>query len=247
MLRVEGLSKRFGGIVATDHVGLAVEAGRIHALIGPNGAGKSTLVNQLSGEILPDAGSIRFLGEDITRWPIHARVAHGLVRSYQVTSVMRGFTARENVMLAVQARSGHSFHFWRPMREEAALREPALAALARVGLAERGEVRAAHLAHGEQRQLEIAMALATRPRLLLLDEPLAGMGSEEAARMVELLRALRADHAILLIEHDMDAVFSLADDVTVLVHGRAIATGPPAAVRDNAEVQSAYLGEGEHA
>ena len=243
LLAIANLVKRFGGLVATDEVSLALPAGELHAVIGPNGAGKTTLIAQLAGELMPDAGTVRFAGEDVTRLPPHARAGRGLARSFQITSVFRDFTALENVALAVQAHAGHSFRFWRPARAEVALREPARAILERVGLAGREEVPAAILAHGEKRALEIALALAARPRLLLLDEPTAGMGPEDTARMVRLLGSLKGELAILLIEHDMDAVFALADRITVLVYGRAIATGTPAAIRANAEVRQAYLGE----
>ena len=243
LLAIANLVKRFGGLVATDEVSLALPAGELHAVIGPNGAGKTTLIAQLAGELMPDAGTVRFAGEDVTRLPPHARAGRGLARSFQITSVFRDFTTLENVALAVQAYAGHSFRFWRPARAEVALREPARAILERVGLAGREEVPAAILAHGEKRALEIALALAARPRLLLLDEPTAGMGPEDTARMVRLLGSLKGELAILLIEHDMDAVFALADRITVLVYGRAIATGTPAAIRANAEVRQAYLGE----
>ncbi|MBU0726784.1 MAG: ABC transporter ATP-binding protein [Alphaproteobacteria bacterium] len=242
ILSISGLAKRFGGVTATDSLSLDILPGEIHAIIGPNGAGKTTLIGQLSGEIAPDAGTIRFKDADITRLPVHRRALRGLARSFQITSVLRGFTACENVMLAVQAHAGHSFRFWQPAATQAALRDPALAMLARVGLAGRADVPAADLAHGEQRQLEIAMALAGRPDLLLLDEPMAGMGPEESARMTGLLAGLKASHSILLVEHDMDAVFRLADRITVLVYGRAIATGTPDAIRADAAVRQAYLG-----
>jgi branched-chain amino acid transport system ATP-binding protein len=245
LLRIEGLSKRFGGVVASDNIVLDVRQGELHAVIGPNGAGKTTLIGELTGEVLPDAGRIYFDGADITGLPVHARSALGLARSFQVTSLFRDFTALDNVALSVQAHTGHSFRFWRPARAEAALREPARAALARVGLAARAEVIAANLSHGEQRQLEIAMALANRPRLLLLDEPMAGLGAEESARMVTLLRELKRELPILLVEHDMEAVFALADRVTVLVYGRVIASDAPAKIRANEEVRQAYLGEQE--
>ncbi len=243
LLSVRGLSKRFGGIVATDSLDLDVAEGEIHAVIGPNGAGKTTLIAQLSGMSRPDSGSIRFAGADITRLSAPARCRCGLVRSFQITSILGDFSGLENVALAIQARAGHSFRFWRPARDDPALCEPARRVLDQVGLAERGGVRAANLSHGEQRQLEIAMALATGPKMLLLDEPTAGMGGEETARMVETLRGLKGTHTLLLIEHDMDAVFALADRITVLVYGRAIATGPPQQIRADAEVRRAYLGE----
>jgi branched-chain amino acid transport system ATP-binding protein len=242
---VRGLVKYFGALAATDHLDLTVTSGEIHAIIGPNGAGKTTLLAQLAGELRPDAGTIRFAGQDITRLPMHRRVALGLARSFQITSVLQGFSALDNVALAVQAQAGHSFRFWRPARASASLRRPAVAALERVGLAARAHMLAAHLSHGEQRQLEIAMVLASQPRLLLLDEPMAGMGAEESAQMVALLRQLHGQHTMLLVEHDMDAVFTLADRLTVLVYGRAIATGTAADIRQHPEVRQAYLGEGE--
>ena len=245
LLSTQGLMKRFGGLVATDHVSIDVLPGEIHALIGPNGAGKTTLVGQLTGTLRPDAGTIHFAGEDITRLPTHARVRRGLARSFQITAVLREFTAIENVALAVQAHDGHSFRFLGDARNERRLRDRAWHALSQVGLDQRGAVLAQELSHGEQRQLEIAMALAGEPKLLLLDEPMAGMGGEESHDMVARLRHLKGHHAMLLIEHDMDAVFALADRITVLVYGRAIATGTPQEIRANAEVRQAYLGESD--
>jgi len=245
LLEIDGLTKRFGGVVASDSIVLAVPPGELHAIIGPNGAGKTTLIGQLAGEIVPDAGSIRFGGSDITAVATHRRSMLGLARSFQITSLFLDFTALDNVALAVQAHAGHSFRFWRDARSEKELREPARAALARVGLAARGNAIVASMSHGEHRQLEIAMALATRPRMLLLDEPMAGMGPEESARMVELLRELKREVTILLVEHDMEAVFALADRITVLVYGRVIASGEPEAIRANADVRQAYLGEQE--
>ena len=247
LLVTEHLSKQFGGVIATDDVGLTVNDGEIHAVIGPNGAGKTTLIAQLAGELAPDAGTIRFDGRDVTRLPVHERSRLGLARSFQVTSIFREFTVLDNVALAVQAHSGSSFRFWHDARRDPALRAPARAALAAVGLADRADVVAGNLAHGEQRQLEIAMALATRPRLMLLDEPMAGMGREDGERMVELLRGLKNGHGLLLVEHDMDAVFALADRITVLVYGRAIASGAPDEIRRDARVIDAYLGETESA
>ena len=243
LLQIEGLSKRFGGVVASDNVVLDVRPRELHAVIGPNGAGKTTLIGELTGEVTPDAGRIYFDGTDITGLPVYRRSALGLARSFQVTSLFLDFTALDNVALAVQAHAGHSFHFWKRAREESALREPARAALQRVGLGSRADVIAANLSHGEQRQLEIAMALANVPRLLLLDEPMAGLGAEESARMVKLLRELKQEFPILLVEHDMEAVFALADRITVLVYGRVIASGLPADIRANEEVRRAYLGE----
>ena len=243
LLRTDRLVKRFGGLVATDAVSIDVMPGEIHALIGPNGAGKTTLVGQVTGNLVPDAGTIHFSGRDVTRLPTHARVRLGLARSFQITSVLREFTALENVALAVQAHAGHSFRFLADVRHDETLRAPARQGLEAVGLGARADTLAAALSHGEQRQLEIAMALAGDPKLLLLDEPTAGMGVEESQRMVGFLRALKAKRAILLIEHDMDAVFQLADRITVLVYGRAIASGTPDEIRANAEVRQAYLGD----
>ncbi len=245
LLEVEGLAKRFGGVVASDAIALAVPRGELHAVIGPNGAGKTTLIGQLTGEVVPDAGHIRFGGLDITALPTYQRSRLGLARSFQITSLFLDFTALDNVALAVQARAGHSFRFWRSARGEPELREPARKALARVGLAERADALVASMSHGEHRQLEIAMALATAPRMLLLDEPMAGMGPEESQRMVALLRELKGELTILLVEHDMEAVFALADRITVLVYGRVIASDTPEAVRANPEVRQAYLGEQE--
>ena len=244
LLEIEGLAKRFGGVVAADGISLALQASELHAIIGPNGAGKSTLIAQLTGEIAPDGGCIRFDGEDITAVPAYRRSQLGLARSFQVTTLFPDFTALDNVALSVQAHSGHSFRFWRNARSERELRDPANAALQRVGLADRAAAVVADLSHGERRQLEIAMALAARPRMLLLDEPMAGMGPEESARLVQLLQALKGEITVLLIEHDMDAVFALADRISVLVYGRIIATGGPAAIRADAVVREAYLGEG---
>ena len=246
LLRVENLVWQFGGVVATDNLSLDVAQGELHAIIGPNGAGKTTLISQLTGQRLPNSGSIRFAGQDITRLPAWRRSALGLARSFQITSLLLDFTASDNVALAVQAHDGHSFHFWRNARTESHLRKAALAALERVGLGNRAETVASELSHGEQSELELAVALATRPRLLLLDEPMAGLGSTESARMVKLLGELRREVTIVLVEHDMDAVFALADRITVLVYGRVIASGVPAEIRQNEEVKRAYLGE-QHA
>jgi len=246
LLRVETLVKRFGGIVATDHVTLDVAQGELHAIIGPNGAGKTTLISQLTGQLLANSGSIRLGDEDITRVPAWRRSALGLARSFQITSLLLDFTAIDNVALAAQAHDGHSFRFWGDARKEARLRDAARAALDRVGLAHRADVLVSRLSHGEQRELELAVALATKPRLLLLDEPMAGLGTSEAARMVKLLQELRREVTIVLVEHDMDAVFALADRITVLVYGRVIASGAPADIRQNEDVRRAYLGD-QHA
>ena len=243
LLEVQGLRKRFGGVIATDDVTLDVVEGEIHALIGPNGAGKTSLIAQLSGSLMPDAGTIRFAGTDVTRMPQHRRVAQGLARSYQITRLFKGFDALDNVALAVQARSGSSLSFWRPVARETALADEARAILEEVGLGHRAGTSAASLSHGEQRALEVGVALATRPRLLLLDEPMAGTGPEESERMVALIERVRAKTTILLVEHDVDAVFRLADRVSVLVNGRVIASGEPSAVRSDPEVIVAYLGD----
>jgi branched-chain amino acid transport system ATP-binding protein len=245
LLEVDRLTKRFGGILASDGIALSVSAGELHAIIGPNGAGKTTMIGQLVGEIVPNSGTIAFAGQDITTLPTHERSTMGLARSFQITSLFNDFTALDNVALAVQAHAGHSFRFWRPARTEEELREPARIALERVGLSHRADTIVSSMSHGEHRQLEIAMALATKPRMLLLDEPMAGMGPEESARMVKTLLELKKQYTILLIEHDMEAVFALADRISVLVYGRVIATGLPAQIRANADVRQAYLGEQE--
>ncbi|WP_300302544.1 ABC transporter ATP-binding protein [Ferrovibrio sp.] len=243
VLQASNLVKRFGGLTATDDLSLDIREGEIHAVIGPNGAGKTTMIGQLIGELRPDAGSIRFLGQDITHLPVHKRSHLGIARSFQITSIFLNFTALDNVALAVQAHDGHSFRFWGDARRDAGLREPAMEALKQVGLAHRADVVASALSHGEHRQLEIAMALATRPKLLLLDEPMAGMGPEDSARMVAMLQSIKGSVTMLLIEHDMDAVFALADRITVLVYGHGIATGTPDDIRRNEQVRQAYLGD----
>jgi len=243
ILEVNGLCKSFGGVLATDHLDLGVERGSIHAVIGPNGAGKTTLINQLSGLLSSDDGKIQFNRSDITNLSAPARAKMGLARTFQITSVFGEFTALENVSLAVQAHDGHSFKFWHDARGDKFLTEPALEALTIVGLEERQSIKASLMSHGERRQLEIAMALATKPKMLLLDEPMAGMGPEESNRMVSILSQLKGKVTILLIEHDMGAVFSLADKITVLVYGGGIATGTPDQIRANPEVRSAYLGD----
>jgi branched-chain amino acid transport system ATP-binding protein len=243
LLRVENLVLRFGGIVATDNLSLDIMRGELHAIIGPNGAGKTTLISQLTGQRQPNSGSVRFEDRDITRLPAYRRSALGLARSFQITSLLPDFTAADNVALAAQAHDGHSFYFWSNARKERVLRDAALAALARVGLERRADTLVSELSHGEQRELELAVALATRPKLLLLDEPMAGLGSTESARMVKLLQELRREVTIVLVEHDMEAVFALADRITVLVYGRVIASDAPAAIRQNEEVKRAYLGD----
>jgi len=243
LLAIRGLRKRFGGLLATDQVDLNVVEGETYAIIGPNGAGKTTLIGQLAGELRPDAGAIQFAGRDVTRLDAPLRSRLGLARSFQVTSIFPDFSALANVALAVQAHAGGSFRFWRPAAGERSLTEPARAVLESVGLGGRADVLAANLAHGEQRQLEIAMALATKPRLLLLDEPVAGMGLDESQRMVRFLGTLKGHVTIVLVEHDMDAVFTLADRISVMVYGKIIATGTPREVRGNPDVRRAYLGE----
>jgi len=242
MLEVRGLVKQFGALRATDGIDFEVREGETHAVIGPNGAGKTTFISQLAGNLRPDAGTVRFAGADITTLPAPKRARMGLARSFQITSVYPEFSALDNVLLAVMMRSGRT-GFWRPARADASLVEPAERVLDEVGLSGRKSILAANLAHGEQRQLEVAMALATGPRLLLLDEPMAGMGTEESQRMIALLQKLKQTKTIILVEHDMDAVFRLADRISVLVYGRVIATGTPEKIRLNEEVRRAYLGE----
>jgi branched-chain amino acid transport system ATP-binding protein len=245
LLELRGLRKRFGGLTVTDDVSLTLLPGEIHAVIGPNGAGKTTLIHQISGTLQPDAGAVIFAGQDVTGWSFPRRAKAGLARSFQITCIVPGFTALENVALAVQARSGSSFRFLRPARSEAALNAAAHAALGSVGLGHRSGVVAGSMSHGEKRQLELAVALATEPRLMLLDEPLAGAGPEETERLIALLRSLRQRYGILLVEHDMQAVFALADRVSVLVYGRVVVTGTVEEIRSHPEVRSAYLGEDE--
>jgi branched-chain amino acid transport system ATP-binding protein len=246
LLRVDNLVRKFGGITASDNLSLEVAKGELHAIIGPNGAGKTTLISQLTGQLPPNSGTIHFGGRDVTRLPAWRRSRLGLARSFQITSLLPDFTAADNVALAAQAHDGHSFYFWGNARKEKNLRDIAHAALAKVGLERRADTVVSRLSHGEQRELELAVALATKPQLLLLDEPMAGLGVSESARMVELLKELRREVTIVLVEHDMDAVFALADRITVLVYGRVIASDVPAAIRGNDEVKRAYLGE-QHA
>jgi branched-chain amino acid transport system ATP-binding protein len=243
MLEVKGLTKCFGALRACDGIDFDVAEGETHAVIGPNGAGKTTFISQLAGNLRPDAGSVRFAGADITALSAPKRARLGLARSFQITSVYPEFSALDNVALAVQAHSGHSFRFWRTARGDPRLTEPAQRVLQEVGLEKRIHILAANLAHGEQRQLEVAMALATEPRLLLLDEPMAGMGTDESQRMIGLLSRLKKTKTIILVEHDMDAVFRLADRISVLVYGRVIATDVPERIKMNEEVRKAYLGE----
>jgi branched-chain amino acid transport system ATP-binding protein len=243
LLRVQNLMRRFGGIVATDNLSLDVVPGELHAIIGPNGAGKTTLISQLTGQLTPNSGTIHFCGMDVTRMPAYRRSRLGLARSFQITSLLPDFAVIDNVALAAQAHDGHSFRFWGNARKEPQLREAALSALKRVGLEKRADVTVSELSHGEQRELELAVALATKPQLLLLDEPMAGLGVTESQRMVGLLKELRREVSIVLVEHDMEAVFALADRITVLVYGRVIASGDPDAIRNNDEVKRAYLGD----
>src|SRR6267143_6816888 len=243
MLEVRGLTKNFGALRASDGIDLDVREGETHAIIGPNGAGKTTFISQLAGDLRPDSGRIVFAGEDVTRLRAPRRARKGLARSFQITSIYPEFSALANVALAVQAHAGHSFRCWRDARRDEALLAPARGVLEELGLGPRAPVQAANLSHGEQRQLEVAMALATRPRLLLLDEPMAGMGAEESQRMIGFLSTLKRRHTIVLVEHDMDAVFRLADRISVLVYGRVIASDSPEKIKMNDEVRRAYLGE----
>lgn len=242
-LKITDLVKRYGGLLATDHVSMSLMPGELHAIIGPNGAGKSTLIGQLGGEVHPDSGRIEFAGQDISNLPPAKRALNGLARSYQITSVFSEFTVLQNVALAMQAHRGHSFGFWTPMLKQADLVQPALHAIAQAGLSHRAEALVSELAHGERRQLEMAMVLVAEPKLLLLDEPMAGMSHQESGKVVELLRSLKGRYTVLLVEHDMDAVFSLADRISVLVYGRIIACGTPDEISANPEVRAAYLGD----
>ncbi len=245
LLKVDRLTKRFGGLVATNNLSLDVENGELHALIGPNGAGKTTFISQLAGELHQDEGTIEFEGREISAWRTPARVRQGLARSFQITQLLPDYTALDNVALAVQAHDGHSYHFWKDARSFTKFRDEGRRHLERVGLLSRADVQVSALSHGEQKQLEVAIALATAPRLLLLDEPMAGLGTAECTRMIELLKALKQEVTILLVEHDMDAVFALADRISVLVNGECIATGSADHIRSNELVRIAYLGEGD--
>lgn len=241
-LEISGLVKRFGGLIATDHLDLRVEENEVHALIGPNGAGKSTLVAQIQGALRPTSGTIRFRGTDITAMPAHLRAREGIARSFQITSIFPDFSVLANVVIAVQAQAGHSMRFWGKALHNPQLTGPAEELIELLGLSERAKWRAGDISHGERRQLELAMALALQPGLLLLDEPMAGMGRQDSARMIALLQRLKGRHTMVLVEHDMDAVFALADRISVLVAGRCIATGAPRDIKENALVRDAYLG-----
>jgi branched-chain amino acid transport system ATP-binding protein len=245
LLRVDGLVKRFGGLIAISDLTLDIRPDELHAVIGPNGAGKTTLVLQIAGELTQDSGTIHFANSEISRLSAPARIKRGLGRTFQITQLLNDYSALDNVALAVQARSGHSFRFWSDARKDQGLRSSAARFLERVGLDNRGNVPVGEMSHGEQKQLELAIALATGPRLLLLDEPMAGLGAAESAHMIDLLRRLKGEVAILLIEHDMDAVFALADRVSVLVNGQCIATGTSDVIRGNETVRVAYLGEND--
>ena len=242
ILRIAKLSKTFGGVVATDELSLDVEQGELHAIIGPNGAGKTTLIAQLSGEIFPDSGRVFFQDKDITMLPPFKRSRIGIARSFQITSLMLEMNVIDNVALATQANEGHSYKFWKSARDDFDLSQSAMHTLREVGLEGRKFEKVQNLSHGEHRQLEIAMALATQPDLLLLDEPMAGMGTEEGGKILEILKLLKKRKTILLIEHDMDVVFALADRITVLVYGRAIASGSPQSIKADERVREAYLG-----
>ena len=245
ILKIHGLSKQFGGITATNNIDLNITDGEIHAVIGPNGAGKTTLISQLSGDLQADAGAIVFQGNLINNMSSNKRSLLGIARTFQITSLMLDMSTLENVMLAVQAHSGHSYCFWQDARQDDQLVEPALKVLKQVGLLGRKNIMTRELSHGEHRQLEIAMALATQPKLLLLDEPMAGMGAEETQKLIAILKKLKTGKTMILIEHDMNAVFSLADQITVMVYGKIIATGSPKEIRANQKVKAAYLGDEE--
>lgn len=242
-LQTRELTKRYGGLLVTDGICLDIKPGELHAVIGPNGAGKTTLINQLSGELRSDEGSVVFGGRDITLDAVHVRARHGLLRSYQITSIFEDFTALENAAVSALASREHAWRFWSPLLANARAVGSAHAALTAAGLAERANAQAAELGYGERRQLELAMALAAEPTFLLLDEPMAGMSSQESAAVTSLLQRLKRKYTILLVEHDMDAVFALADRITVLVYGRVIFTGTPDEIWDNPEVRAVYLGE----
>ncbi|MCP4287051.1 MAG: ABC transporter ATP-binding protein [Gammaproteobacteria bacterium] len=243
LLETANLEKRFGAVQASSNLSLQVARGELHALIGPNGAGKTTVIKQLAGELFPDSGKILFGGCEISRLAAHERARMGLARSFQITSVFEQMTVEENIALAVQAHKGHSFRFWRVAAKDPQLTSQTRLALERIGLEARSRILAANLSYGEKRQLEVGMALAGSPRLLLLDEPMAGMGPGGTVKMTELIQGLKGSVTILLVEHDMNAVFSLADRISVLVYGERIATGTPEQIHGNPDVRRAYLGE----
>ncbi|TAL78985.1 MAG: ABC transporter ATP-binding protein [Burkholderiaceae bacterium] len=242
LLETNKLTKRYGGLLVTDSVSIDVRPGELHAIIGPNGAGKTTLINQLSGEMSADSGDVQFLGQRVTALPIYERARRGLLRSYQITSIFEDFTVLENAVFAAMGAKEHAFHFWKPMLERADLVAVAREVLGVTNLLDRAETMVSELAYGERRQLELAMALAARPKVLLLDEPMAGMSVRESASVVQLLKKLKGTYSILLIEHDMDAVFALADRITVLVYGKALFSGTPDEIRNDPEVRAVYLG-----
>jgi branched-chain amino acid transport system ATP-binding protein len=245
LLKVDNLTKRFGGLIATNSLSLDVVEGELHALIGPNGAGKTTFISQIAGELHQDSGTIHFDGKEISGWKTPARVRHGLARSFQITQLLADYTTLDNVALAVQARRGNSYQFFVDARSLTDVRDEGRQHLDRVGLGGRADIVVSELSHGEQKQLELAIALATKPRMMLLDEPMAGLGTAECARMIDLLKVLKTEVTILLVEHDMDAVFALADRISVLVNGERIATGSADEIRVNEAVRVAYLGEGD--
>ena len=242
-LQTQSLVKRYGGLLVTDNVSLDIAPGELHAVIGPNGAGKTTLINQLSGELASDQGAIRFGGNDVTALPVHERARQGLLRSYQITSIFEDFSVLENATLAALGAREHAWRFWLPMLGNPRPRRAAEEALAAAGLAHRAHVPGGELGYGERRQLELAMALAAQPAFLLLDEPMAGMSAQESAAVIDLLKGLKGRYTILLVEHDMDAVFALADRISVLVYGRVMFTGTPDEIRNHPEVRAVYLGE----
>ncbi len=245
LLKVDRLTKRFGGLIATNSLSLDVVEGELHALIGPNGAGKTTFISQIAGELHQDSGTIHFDGKEISGWKTPERVQHGLARSFQITQLLPDYTTLDNVALAVQTRRGHSYQFFVDARRVTDVRDEGRQHLDRVGLGGRSDIVVSELSHGEQKQLELAIALATKPRMMLLDEPMAGLGTAECARMIDLLKVLKTEVTILLVEHDMDAVFALADRISVLVNGERIATGSAEDIRTNEAVRVAYLGEGD--
>ncbi|KUF11282.1 ABC transporter ATP-binding protein [Pseudoponticoccus marisrubri] len=243
VLETRGLSKAFGALKATEDVSVALHPGEIHAIIGPNGAGKSTLIAQICGALVPDAGQVRLMGRDVTRLPVPARARAGLARTFQISQLAMEDTVLQNALLGALGASGRPWRFLRPALGDQSLRERAEAALERVGLAAQAATRTAELSHGQRRQLEVAVALTLAPRAFVMDEPMAGLGAEGSARLTRLLDGLRAEAPILLVEHDMDAVFALADRVSVLVYGRVIASGSVDEIRRDPAVREAYLGD----